>query len=218
MRSPVDLDLGLAPSDKRNPLRRMRTDADQERRTHVVLPAAAPIARRPDRAGLPVAMLRQSDGKVRHDGAGMSSGVPVSSITSSMPACWSGTACTSSRIPPPANACRGPIRQSNVSAPRCRMIVEDELWQTVKERPKSIVSQFEAVAIATRKARARKLHTMRRPVSLLSGLLTCGCCGGRYGPVHARPLRLPQPPAPGHLRQCSLHHPREDRTVRPRRP
>ncbi|WP_244508321.1 recombinase zinc beta ribbon domain-containing protein [Mesorhizobium sp. LCM 4577] len=22
---------------------------------------------------------------------------------------------------------------------------------------------------------------MRRPVSLLSGLLTCGCCGGRYG-------------------------------------
>jgi len=37
------------------------------------------------------------------------------------------------------------------------------------------------VAIATRKARARKLHTMKRPVSLLSGLLTCGCCGGRYG-------------------------------------
>jgi hypothetical protein len=33
------------------------------------LPAAAPIARRPDRAGLPVTMLRQSDGKVRHDGS-----------------------------------------------------------------------------------------------------------------------------------------------------
>ncbi|BAV48032.1 Resolvase domain [Mesorhizobium loti] len=60
-------------------------------------------------------------------------------------------------------------------------IVEDELWQAVKERQKSIAGQFEAVAIATRKARARKLHTMRRPVSLLSGLLTCGCCGGRYG-------------------------------------
>ena len=37
--------------------------------THVILPAAAPIARRPDRAGLPVTMLRHSDGKVRHDGS-----------------------------------------------------------------------------------------------------------------------------------------------------
>ncbi|MEI9404811.1 hypothetical protein, partial [Mesorhizobium argentiipisi] len=33
------------------------------------LPAAAPIDRRPDRAGLPVTMLRHSDGKVRHDGS-----------------------------------------------------------------------------------------------------------------------------------------------------
>ena len=37
--------------------------------THVILPAAAPIDRRPDRARLPVTMLRQSDGKVRHDGS-----------------------------------------------------------------------------------------------------------------------------------------------------
>ncbi|BCG69837.1 hypothetical protein MesoLj113a_09950 [Mesorhizobium sp. 113-1-2] len=37
--------------------------------THVILPAAAPIARRPDRAGLPVTLLRQPDGKVRHDGS-----------------------------------------------------------------------------------------------------------------------------------------------------
>lgn len=33
------------------------------------LPAAVPIARRPDCAGLPVTMLRHSDGKVRHDGS-----------------------------------------------------------------------------------------------------------------------------------------------------
>ncbi len=33
------------------------------------LPAAAPIARRPDRARLPVTLLRHSDGKVRHDGS-----------------------------------------------------------------------------------------------------------------------------------------------------
>lgn len=35
--------------------------------THVILPAAAPIARRPDRAGWPVMMFRHSDGKLRHD-------------------------------------------------------------------------------------------------------------------------------------------------------
>ena len=33
------------------------------------LPAAAPIGRRPDRARLPVTLLRQCDGKVRRDGS-----------------------------------------------------------------------------------------------------------------------------------------------------
>ena len=37
--------------------------------THVILPAAAPIVRRPDRAGLPATLLRHYDGKVRHDGS-----------------------------------------------------------------------------------------------------------------------------------------------------
>ncbi|WP_413992439.1 recombinase family protein [Labrys okinawensis] len=60
-------------------------------------------------------------------------------------------------------------------------IVEDELWQAVKQRQKVIASRSEAVTTGTRKARAAKLHAMKRPVSLLSGLLTCGCCGGRYG-------------------------------------
>ncbi|RUW17941.1 recombinase family protein, partial [Mesorhizobium sp. M4B.F.Ca.ET.013.02.1.1] len=73
-----------------------------------------------------------------------------------------------------------PIKWIRTEVPHLR-IVEEELWLAVKERQKSIASQFAAVATATRKARARKLHTMRRPVSLLSGLLTCGCCGGRYG-------------------------------------
>lgn len=50
-------------------MRRMRTDADQNDGTHVILPTAAPIERRPDRARLPVTMLRQTDGKVRHDGS-----------------------------------------------------------------------------------------------------------------------------------------------------
>lgn len=37
---------------------------------HVILPAAAPIDRRPDRARLPVTMPRQSDGKLHRDGSG----------------------------------------------------------------------------------------------------------------------------------------------------
>ncbi|WP_413989096.1 recombinase family protein [Labrys okinawensis] len=73
-----------------------------------------------------------------------------------------------------------PSKWIRTEVPHLR-IVEDELWQAVKERQKAIASQFEAAAIGTRTARARKLHTMKRPVSLLSGLLTCGCCGGRYG-------------------------------------
>ena len=38
--------------------------------THDILPAAVPITRWPDRARMPVTMLRQSDGKLRHDGSG----------------------------------------------------------------------------------------------------------------------------------------------------
>ncbi|MDT3379574.1 recombinase family protein [Labrys neptuniae] len=78
-----------------------------------------------------------------------------------------------SRINPPAKWIRTEV-------PHLR-IVEDELWQAVKERQKAIASKFEAVTIGIRDARARRLHTMKRPASLLSGLLTCGCCGGRYG-------------------------------------
>ena len=48
--------------------------------THVILPAAAPIDRRPDRARLPVTMLRQSDGKVRHDGSSAAFMQPVDPV------------------------------------------------------------------------------------------------------------------------------------------
>ncbi len=34
-----------------------------------------------------------------------------------------------------------------------------------------------------RAARAERLNRLRRPAFLLSGLLTCGCCGGKYGIV-----------------------------------
>ncbi|AZO41540.1 hypothetical protein EJ076_10745 [Mesorhizobium sp. M7D.F.Ca.US.005.01.1.1] len=40
---------------------------------------------------------------------------------------------------------------------------------------------FETTTAGVRAARAKRLHAARRPVSLLSGLLSCGCCGGKYG-------------------------------------
>lgn len=59
-------------------------------------------------------------------------------------------------------------------------IVDDALWQAVRNRQKDIAVRFEATAEGVRKATARKLHERKRPVSLLSGLLTCGCCNGKY--------------------------------------
>jgi hypothetical protein len=37
--------------------------------------------------------------------------------------------------------------------------------------------------VRSRAARAERLNRLRRPAFLLSGLLTCGCCGTRYGIV-----------------------------------
>jgi site-specific DNA recombinase len=60
-------------------------------------------------------------------------------------------------------------------------IVDDELWQAVKRRQLEITRLFEPTTIGVREARAKRLHMAKRPISLLSGLLTCGCCAGRYG-------------------------------------
>jgi site-specific DNA recombinase len=62
-------------------------------------------------------------------------------------------------------------------------IVEDELWQRVKLRQAELAKQFEATTKGVRAARAERLNGLRRPAFLLSGLLICGCCGGRYGIV-----------------------------------
>jgi site-specific DNA recombinase len=60
-------------------------------------------------------------------------------------------------------------------------IVDDALWQAARNRQQEIARLFEATTIGVREARAKRLHAAKRPVSLLSGLLTCGCCNGRYG-------------------------------------
>jgi site-specific DNA recombinase len=62
-------------------------------------------------------------------------------------------------------------------------IVDDGLWQRVKLRQAELAKQFEATTIGVRAARAERLNRLRRPAFLLSGLLTCGCCGGKYGIV-----------------------------------
>jgi len=46
-----------------------------------------------------------------------------------------------------------------------------------------IAALFAPNFATTREARAKRLHLTNRPVTLLSGLLTCGCCGGRISMV-----------------------------------
>jgi site-specific DNA recombinase len=59
-------------------------------------------------------------------------------------------------------------------------IVDNELWQRVKQRQAELAKRFEATI---KGVRAQRLNRLRRPAFLLSGLLTCGCCGGKYGIV-----------------------------------
>ena len=60
-------------------------------------------------------------------------------------------------------------------------IVDDALWQAVKARQAELAKVFEATTIGVREARAKRLNGTRRHVFLLSGLLGCGCCQGKYG-------------------------------------
>jgi site-specific DNA recombinase len=60
-------------------------------------------------------------------------------------------------------------------------IVDDDLWQRVKLRQAELAKQFGSTIEGVRKARAERLNRLRRPAFLLSGLLICGCCGGKYG-------------------------------------
>ena len=60
-------------------------------------------------------------------------------------------------------------------------IVDDALWQAVKARQAELAKLFEATTIGVREARAKRFNMARRPVFLLSGLLTCGRCQGKYG-------------------------------------
>ncbi|MEO6784181.1 MAG: recombinase zinc beta ribbon domain-containing protein, partial [Bradyrhizobium sp.] len=62
-------------------------------------------------------------------------------------------------------------------------IVDEGLWQRVKQRQAELARLFEATIKGVRAARAERLNCLRRPAFLLSGLLICGCCGTKYGIV-----------------------------------
>jgi hypothetical protein len=51
----------------------------------------------------------------------------------------------------------------------------------VKLRQAALAKQFGSTIEGVRKARAERLDRLCRPAFLLSGLLTSGCCGGKYG-------------------------------------
>ena len=59
-------------------------------------------------------------------------------------------------------------------------IVDDALWQSVKDRQGELVEQRATAIAAARQARANGLNGTHRPRHLLSGLLECGVCGGPF--------------------------------------
>ena len=59
-------------------------------------------------------------------------------------------------------------------------IVDNELWQAVKDRQQELAEKYATVIEAMRTARANRLNGTHRPRHLLSGLVECGACGGPY--------------------------------------
>ncbi|MCD1637047.1 recombinase family protein, partial [Martelella mediterranea] len=60
-------------------------------------------------------------------------------------------------------------------------IVDDALWQAVRDRQAVIADEYANVTEAVRQHHKKnQLNGKRRPQSLLSGLVYCGSCGGPY--------------------------------------
>jgi site-specific DNA recombinase len=60
-------------------------------------------------------------------------------------------------------------------------ILDDALWQAAKTRQGEIADKYVNVTEAIREHHAKnRLNSARRPRSLLSGLIFCGCCSGPY--------------------------------------
>ena len=59
-------------------------------------------------------------------------------------------------------------------------IVDDALWQSVRDRQGELAEKHATVIAAVQEAHANRLNGTHRPRHLLSGLLECGVCGGSY--------------------------------------
>ena len=59
-------------------------------------------------------------------------------------------------------------------------IVDDELWQAVKDRQKELTQKYATNIESTRTTRANRLNGTNRPRHHLSGILECGTSGGPY--------------------------------------
>ena len=75
-----------------------------------------------------------------------------------------------------------PSEWVTVDVPELR-IVDDDLWQRARRHQAALAKVFEATTNGVRDARAKARSGLRRPSYMLSGLLICGCCGGKYGLV-----------------------------------
>lgn len=65
-------------------------------------------------------------------------------------------------------------------APQLR-IISDDIWQAVKHRQDVLGEQYKPMIDGVHAAQASRMHQARRPVTLLSGLVECGLCGGKVG-------------------------------------
>ncbi|MET4702543.1 site-specific DNA recombinase, partial [Constrictibacter sp. MBR-5] len=70
-------------------------------------------------------------------------------------------------------------------------IVDDALWQAVKERQTQIAETFEPAITGIRAARNNRLNAAHRPKSLLAGLIVCGTCGSAYTSLQRGRLGCP---------------------------
>ncbi|WP_245752717.1 recombinase family protein [Poseidonocella pacifica] len=95
-------------------------------------------------------------------------------------------------------------------------IIDDDLWQLVKDRQGAIREEMNPAGVQDGGLRPERA---RRPTYLLSGLIKCGCCGGHLHTYQQDPVWVLCGTQQGnrHLHQPSHHPPRRRRRAGPGR-
>ena len=104
-----------------------------------------------------------------------------------------------------------------VDVPELR-IIDDDLWQAVKERQAALAKAYAKQITASRNAIAKALNATHRPRTLLIGTTRLRLLRRLLCPPRARPLRMHDPRPIRRLRQQSHHRSREARGPCARRP